>query len=549
VVPATLSPVFSRKELARSRIFDQLAVALLAVVGVPALLTFRDYGLSWDDYTHSEYGALLLKLYTSGFHDRSALSWVNLYYYGGGFDLIATLAAKVLPLSLFETRRLLGALIGIIGLFLTWRIGRRVGGPLAGLIALVLLAACPLYYGHMFMNPKDSPFAVATALFLLGAVRAFEEYPRLSVPTGALVGIGFGLSFGSRIMGAFGLLEALAALVLVLAIDARAHGIRSAGPRLGHFVLALVPAMVLAYAVLALVWPWSVLHPLNPLRALEYFSHFFEKPWRELFAGRLIRVPDMPRSYIPTLFALKLPPLLSLLGFGGAAGALVAALRPGIAANRRAIFLLLALAAVLPLAVTILLRPAMYNGIRHFIFVLPPLAVLGGLAGAVLLDAAARWSRAAAIAGAAILLVGVGGSTAEMVRLHPYEYTYFNWLAGGMAHARDRFMLDYWGLSFKQASQALLASLAEHRESKPEGRRWKIAVCGPHRSPQVELGPDFETTWDPRGADFAMMLGEYYCVKLDAPVLVEIARDGVVYARVYDIRGRSFPTLLTQPGL
>jgi hypothetical protein len=224
-------------------------------------------------------------------------------------------------------------------------------------------------------------------------------------------------------------------------------------------------------------------------------------------------------------------------------------LRPGIAANRRAIFLLLALAAVLPLAVTILLRPAMYNGIRHFIFVLPPLAVLGGLAGAVLLDAAARWSRAAAIAGAAILLVGVGGSTAEMVRLHPYEYTYFNWLAGGMAHARDRFMLDYWGLSFKQASQALLASLAEHRESKPEGRRWKIAVCGPHRSPQVELGPDFETTWDPRDADFAMMLGEYYCVKLDAPVLVEIARDGVVYARVYDIRGRSFPTLLTQPGL
>jgi hypothetical protein len=549
VAIATLFPAFSRKELARSRIFDQLAVAVLALVAAVALLTFRDYALSWDDYTHSEYGELLLKLYASGFHDRSALSWVNLYYYGGGFDLIATLAAKISPLPLFETRRLVNGAVGIIGLFVTWRLGRRVGGPLAGLIALVLLAACPLYYGHMFMNPKDSPFAAATALFLLGAVRAFEEYPRLSITTGTLVGIGFSLSFGSRIMGAFGLIEAVAALVLVAAVDARAHGIRSAGSRLGHFVLALVPAMVLAYAVLALVWPWSVLHPLNPLRAVEYFSHFFEKPWRELFAGRLIRVPDMPRSYVPTLFALKLPPLLWLLGFGGAVGALVAAFRPSIAANRRAIFLLLALAAVLPLAVTIALRPAMYNGIRHFIFVLPPLAVLGGLTGALLLDAAARWSRWAAIAGAAIFLVGVGGAAAAMVRLHPYEYTYFNWLAGGMAHARDRFMLDYWGLSFKQASQALLASLAEHHESKPEGRRWKIAVCGPHRSPQVELGPDFETTWEPRGADFAMMLGEYYCVKLDAPVLVEIARDGVVYARVYDIRGRSFPTLLTQPGL
>ena len=46
-----------------------------------------------------------------------------------------------------------------------------------------------------------------------------------------------------------------------------------------------------------------------------------------------------------------------------------------------------------------------------------------------------------------------------------------------------------------------------------------------------------------------MMLGVFYCAKLDAPVLAEIVRDGVVYARVYDIRGKSFPSLLTQPGL
>ena len=46
-----------------------------------------------------------------------------------------------------------------------------------------------------------------------------------------------------------------------------------------------------------------------------------------------------------------------------------------------------------------------------------------------------------------------------------------------------------------------------------------------------------------------MMLGEFYCMKFDAPLLAEIARDGVTYARVYDIRGRSFETLLTQPGL
>src|SRR5262245_65943877 len=108
---ATPIPMSSRRELATSRICDQAAIAVLCVVGVLALLTFRDYGLSWDDYAHSEYGALLLDFYGSGLRDQRALSWVNLYYYGGGFDLVAALAAKVLPLPLFETRRHVGAAV------------------------------------------------------------------------------------------------------------------------------------------------------------------------------------------------------------------------------------------------------------------------------------------------------------------------------------------------------------------------------------------------------------------------------------------------------
>ena len=549
MVLAAPIPMGSPLELAGSRVLDRLAVAVLCIVAAVALLTFRDYGLSWDDYAHSEYGDLLLQFYASGLRDRRALSWVNLYYYGGGFDLLAAFAAKFLPFTLFETRRLIGAAVGILGLFVTWRIGRRVGGSAAGLIALVLLATCPLYYGHMFMNPKDSPFAVATAIFLLGLVRCFEEYPRPSIATSALVGAGFGLSFGSRIMGAFGAIGALAALALIFALEWRAGGIRRTGARLARFVLALVPALALAYAVMALVWPWSVSDPLNPLRAVEYFSRFFEKPWHELFDGRVISVPDMPRSYVPTLLALKLPAIFSVLGFGAAAGALVAAFRRSLAVNRRAVLLLLALAALLPLVVTVALRPAMYNGIRHFLFVLPPLAVLGGVAGISLVDAAARKFRLAPIAASALFIVGVAMPVADMARLHPYEYTDFNGLSGGVARARNRYMLDYWGLSLKQASQALLARLAERHETKPSDRRWKIAVCGPHRSPQVELGPDFETTWDPSGADFAMMLGEFYCARLDAPLLVDVVRDGVAYARVYDIRGRSIPTLLTRPGL
>ena len=57
---------------------------------------------------------------------------------------------------------------------------------MAGLVALVLLATCPLYYGHMFMNAKDAPFAAAMAVLLLGMVRAFDEYPQPGARTVAL---------------------------------------------------------------------------------------------------------------------------------------------------------------------------------------------------------------------------------------------------------------------------------------------------------------------------------------------------------------------------
>jgi hypothetical protein len=549
VTPAAPISAFSLRQWSRDDISDWAAVLVLFIIAAVAALTFRDYGLGWDDYTHAQYGELLLAFYASGFTDQRALSFVNLEMYGGGFDMAAALLAKILPLGLFETRRLVGAAVGLIGLFATWRIGRRIGGPLAGLIALILLAACPLYFGHMFMNPKDAPFAAAMAILLLGLVRIFEEYPRLRPVTVALLGIGLGLSIGSRILGFMGGVYASAALALLLMLEARAKGARPAIARAGSFLLALLPGLLLAYLVMGLIWPWAVLQPLNPLRAVGYFSEFFEKPWQELFGGALISVPDMPRSYVPALFALQMPEIFLALGLVGVAGALYGVMRRDLPPRRRAVSLLVAMAAIFPIALTVALRPAMYNGIRHFIFVLPPFAVLGGLAGAWLFDALGRRFRFGALAAAVLFATGIVVPLVEMVRLHPYEYTYFNHLAGGVAGARDRYMLDYWGLSFKQAAQGLAAKLKDGYATKPPDRRWKLAVCGPHRSPQVELGPDFETTWDPQSADFALMLGEFYCAKFDAPVLVEIAREGVVYAHVYDLRGRSYPSLLTLPGL
>ena len=225
------------------RTCDDLALFVLGVVAIVAGLTFDDYGLGWDDYTHAEYADLLLRMYGSGFKDQAALSFANLYMYGGGFDMAAALLHKAIPLELFETRRLLGAIVGLIGLAITWRIARRVGGPLAGLAALLLLALCPTFYGHMFMNPKDAPFAVAMLVLMLGLVRLAQEYPSPSPRTILIVGLGAGLSIGCRILGGLALVYAAAGFLPLFVEEFRKQGAREAVHRFAHVVYVLLPGL------------------------------------------------------------------------------------------------------------------------------------------------------------------------------------------------------------------------------------------------------------------------------------------------------------------
>ena len=94
----------------------------------------------------------------------------------------------------------------------------------------------------------------------------------------------------------------------------------------------------------------------------------------------------------------------------------------------------------------------------------------------------------AKLATAALAAIFVGGLAlpiSDMVRLHPYQYTAFNWASGGVHMAHDNYMLDYWGLAFKQAGVALRAKLDE-MHLKPPG-----ADAGPSRS----AGPSVRRKW------------------------------------------------------
>ncbi|HEX4354491.1 MAG TPA: glycosyltransferase family 39 protein [Polyangiales bacterium] len=518
-----------------SQLFDASAWLVLLAGLACVLATFRSYGLAWDGQGETVFGGLLLKYYTSFFRDHSAFGFVNFRYYGGGFELPAAILVRISPFGPYETRHLFGGLCGLLGLWATWRIARRIGGPRAGALATLLLGLNPTWYGHAFINARDVPFGSGMACCLLLSLQMMDELPTIRWRTRVLFGLALGWTVSVRVGGVLALV--FLAVALGLALFARARAADGGGVREAVRVAgALVPSGAVAYAVIGVFWPWAVQSPLNPLRALLMFSDFpFDAS--VLFDGRLIPARDLPGSYLPMQFALRQPESL-LIGIAIAlVCAAVFAQRPRRLLTAKAQpIVAVAFAALFPVLYSIAVRPVDYNGMRHFLFVVPPLSVLAALAFDRLFSAAGAASLQVALALtlAAIFALQVRA----MIALHPDQYVYFNDLSGGPRSAQGRYELDYWGTSLAEATRRFTREL-EHRDAVPEpgAPPFKVYVCG-----NVWSAATFFPRWlvpveRIEDADFQIAIANFFCRHPTGsrPVL-EVDRAGALLSYVEDLR-------------
>jgi len=113
------------------------------------------------------------------------------------------------------------------------------------------------------------------------------------------------------------------------------------------------------------------------------------------------------------------------------------------------------------------------------------------------------------------------------VRLHPYEYIYYNRLVGGVQGAFRKYELDYWGTSYREAAEYLDAT-APANDS--------VWVEGPTHLLQVYVRPDLKiySTYEVERADHYDYVVALSRFDLDlssypqAPVVHAIKRDGAV---------------------
>jgi hypothetical protein len=534
----------------RAPAWDRLTWALVITAAALVILTFRDYGVTWDEDVQNWYGVFVLDYYISFFHDLRALHWGDLYNYGAAFDMAAAALDRISPFGTYETRHLLNGFVGVLGILGVARLGRRLAGPRAGFLAALFLLLTPNYYGQMFNNPKDVPFAVGMVWATYYLVRIVPALPR---PRGSLLvklGVATGLALGVRVGGLliFGYLGLLLLLDLIWrAIAARRRAI-IAGDGWTALWRVLLPVVLIAYPIMLAFWPWGQQAPLTrPLLALAHFSHEIF-PYRTLFDGSYYPATDLPWAYLPTYIALALPELILLLLAAAPVTALVLLWRRGRSLPRVAAlqFFIVGFSIVFPVAYAIAIKAVLFDGMRHFIFVLPPIAALA----AVLAERGLGALERTAIRPYAYGLLALYGlfHVSIMVRLHPDEYVYYNAFTGGVEGAAGLFKLDYWANSYAEAVNGLEQYLRARYGAQFPKRNFTVAVCGPAVSAVSYFPSNFTYTRDRQAAEFFIAFTKDDCEKsLPGKVIYRVKRMGTLLSEVID--RRAAPGLQRRPRL
>jgi hypothetical protein len=176
-------------------------------------------------------------------------------------------------------------------------------------------------------------------------------------------------------------------------------------------------------------------------------------------------------------------------------------------------------------------KPAMYDGIRHFLFILPPVFIFSGFTFEYILEfitshTLPNWLYAGTVV--LVILPGILG----ILRLHPYEYTYYNSWIGGMRGAFRNYETDFWLTCYKEAVQDLNSSVSGpvnlyvHREPY---------IASYYASGKINVRDPRDTTDQAQSGDYLLVnsrTNEDRRIMKDIPTVIQIKRDEAIFCSI-----------------
>jgi hypothetical protein len=523
-----------------SNVYKRLSYALFGALAIFILLTFKQYGISNDEQVQHVYGQLLLKFYSSGFTDQSAFIYKNLYLYGGFFDLVAASLEKILPIWVWDIRHLLSAIFGWAGILAVYKVTDKLAGERAALLAALLLTLTGAWSGAMFTHTKDVSFGACMAWALYYTTLMADKLDRVPRHLSIKLGIAVGFALGLRIGGAFAVIYLL--LLVLIASLIQAPTIKE---KLGFYskaFIGLLPAGIVAFTLMALFWPWAMMGADHILIAAKSFSHFAFN-MNTIVDGTFVSIGEVSRSYLLEYLAIRLPEVF-LIGILSTIIIILISLPRDIKkikqfSQNRLPQISLAIAILFPLLFVLYDRPALYNGVRHFTFIIPPLAVLAGIGLSQAWDKLSqhpKWQISFVIISSALAI-----NTAYILfELKPYEYIYYNHFAGkNLKQAEHHWEADYWSSSLIDATKMLENYLDAEQKNWPSEHQgpYYVAVCAEAFQGRAYLDGRFNITENWVRADFFISSTHMNCDKvLKGNIIGTVERLGAPLAIVKDRR-------------
>ena len=437
---------------------------LLLLVG---LCLYRDYGVSWDEPVDRTNGMVSAK-YVAGL---IAPEWAanrlgfgatpNIHGYpendhGVLFEMPLALLDQSIGIEDSRTYYLLRHfavfMASMLGIWALYNIGRiRFKSWRVGLFLSTLLVLSPRFFAEGFYNGKDIVFV---AFFTLGIYTLLRLLQRPTLGRAAVHGLATAAAIDVRILGILLVAMTLGMVVLEVLFGPAETKRRRA------FATAVPVFLVVAVAATILGWPYLWEAPLdNFLLSLEHMKKF---RWigEVLYLGQLVSTLQLPWHYAPVWIIITTPVAYTTAFVLGGLGAIYALLRRPMARLRtfegRLDILFIGWLS-LPILLVIALDSVIYDGWRHLYFVYPGLLLLA-VRGALALWQAGqerRWLRPVAVGAAALAGGEMCYTIGQMVLAHPQEQVYFSFLSG--ADVEQNFERDYWGLSYRQGLEWILA--------------------------------------------------------------------------------------------
>jgi hypothetical protein len=465
VTTSRLSVRARLSELSRHRLLVRAAAPAAGIALLIAMLAMsRDFGATWDERALQKLGELIWDLYNFRMSRQEFLGTFELSFgyariYGLLVEFLSAAAQHIVPGDLWIVRHYVNAVFGWTGVVFAFLLAARLFGRRAGWLAAVLLVCMPRYVADSMNNPKDLPFAVLMLAASYYILSVKTGYPYFSWPHALKLATAIALAINVRSMGLMLLAYTGLALAIAIAVSRDFEWRRLAGAA-GRFAVIGIIALVGGCAF----WPWAQEQPLTrPFEAFFLASGFnWGNP--SLFMGEEVGGPGVPWYYLPTWVALTVPAVVL-------AGMVVAAVRVALPTRSRERLAALWGLLLVPALAAMVRHVSLYDGMRHMLFLVPPMAVLAAAGWDYLFQAVPR--KALAPAAAAFGLM-IAEPIVFQVRNHPNQAVYFTPTVGPRG-AFGRYELDYWGNCVLEAT-AWAASQAQ-RAGMPLGvasNAWEV---------------------------------------------------------------------------